>query len=422
MTGHASSTVARHRILDNITHFVRVLRRAGLAIGTDRALRAVHAIEVVGVQRRADVRAALAASLLTRRDELEVFDAAFDAFWRDPKLLERMMHMALPTIIARDGGRERPQRARRVEEALQASGTRARPRERDDETEIRFEALLGHSERERLRTADFEAMSAQEYRAALHLAESIALPLSPIRVRRRQAATRGRIDLRRSLRRMTRYPDLVMPARTAPRQRPPPLVILIDISGSMERYARLFLHFAHGLTRRDPRVQTLVFGTRLTPLSRSLRNRDPDLALQAASGLIADWSGGTRIASSLAEFNRRWARRLLTGNAALLLVTDGLDRDESGDLSRQAALLSRFAHELVWLNPLLRFEGFEPRAAGVRALLPHVDRFLPIHNLDSLENLGRALASAPGKAESRRMTRSTDRGGNARGADARRRT
>lgn len=387
-----------HRILDNITHFVRILRKAGLPVGTDRALRAAQAIEAVGVERREDVRAALMTTLLTRREQREVFDAAFDAFWRDPALLERMMLMALPKVSGRRAEPDAPKRPRRVEEALQASGQAARAeRERSQDEEIRFEAMLGHSERERLRKADFEAMSAEEYRMALRLATTIELPLAPVRVRRLVGSARGRVDLRRSLRRMSRHPDTLVPALSTHRRRPPPLVILIDISGSMERYARLFLHFAHGLTRRDPRVRTLVFGTRLTPLSRTLRNRDPDAAMESAAELIADWSGGTRIASSLAEFNRKWARRLLTGNAALLLVTDGLDRDEGGGLSRQAALLSRFAHELVWLNPLLRFDGFEPRAAGVRAILPHVDRFLPMHNLDSLQALGRALATPPGR-------------------------
>jgi len=388
-----------HRILDNITHFVRILRRAGLPVGTDRALRAVQALEAVGLERRDDVRAALMSTLLTRHDQQDVFDAAFEAFWRDPKLLERMMLMALPTIRGRGAEPEATKRPRRVDEALQAgtpAGRRGQAGAQDEE--IRLEALLGHSERERLRKADFEAMSADEYRAALRLAATIELPLAPVRVRRLAASPRGRIDLRRTLRRMSRNPDTVVPALSAHRRRPPPLVILIDISGSMERYARLFLHFAHGLTRRDPRVRTLVFGTRLTPLSRTLRHRDPDAAMQAAAELIADWSGGTRIATSLAEFNRKWARRLLTGNAALLLVSDGLDRDEGGDLARQAALLSRFAHEFVWLNPLLRFDGFEPRAAGVRALLPHVDRFLPMHNLDSLHALAHALASPPGRS------------------------
>jgi uncharacterized protein with von Willebrand factor type A (vWA) domain len=148
-------------------------------------------------------------------------------------------------------------------------------------------------------------------------------------------------------------------------------------------------------------VHTLTFGTRLTNITRSLRHRDPDVALQQADALVQDWKGGTRIASCLDEFNRHWARRLLGSNAALLLVTDGLDRDEHGDLGRAAAQLRRHAHRIVWLNPLLRFDGFEPRAAGVRALLPHVDRFLPVHNLASLADLRRALQQPAADAATR---------------------
>jgi uncharacterized protein with von Willebrand factor type A (vWA) domain len=257
------------------------------------------------------------------------------------------------------------------------------------------------SERERLQHADFESMSASEFARARRLAESVPLPVRPLRTRRRAPSGRGQVDLRRALRRAARAPDTIDLPRSAPRRRPPPLVILIDISGSMDRYARAFLHYAYGLTQHHRRVHTLVFGTRLTDISRCLRDRDPDLAIERAAALVQDWQGGTRIASNLAAFNRLWARRLLTGNAALLLVTDGLDRDEHGSLSAEAARLARFSHELVWLNPLLRYQGFEPRAAGVRALLPHVDRMLPVHNLASLADLGNALGRRPERVRER---------------------
>ena len=190
---------------------------------------------------------------------------------------------------------------------------------------------------------------------------------------------------------MARQPHTLAPLYTRAREETPALVVLLDISGSMERYSRLLLHYVHGLMRRSLRVHTLTFGTRLTHITRCLRERDPDVALRLADEAVRDWKGGTRIASSLHEFNQRWARRLLGANAAVLLVTDGLDRDEHGDLGAAAARLRRLAHQVVWLNPLLRFDGFEPKAAGVRALLPHVDRMLPVHNLASLADLGRAL-------------------------------
>jgi uncharacterized protein len=190
---------------------------------------------------------------------------------------------------------------------------------------------------------------------------------------------------------MVRQPHTLTPAFTRARFEMPTLVVLLDISGSMDRYARLFLHYVHGLTRRHLKVHTFTFGTRLTNITRCLKHRDPDVALALADAQVHDWKGGTRIASSLEEFNRRWARRVLTGNAAVLLVSDGLDRDDTGALAHAAAQLQRMAHEVVWLNPLLRFDAFQPKASGVRALLPHVDRFLPVHNLASLADLGAAL-------------------------------
>ena len=194
---------------------------------------------------------------------------------------------------------------------------------------------------------------------------------------------------------MARQPHTLAPAYTRPREEMPALVVLLDISGSMDRYSRLLLHYVHGLMRRALKVHTLTFGTRLTHITRCLRERDPDVALRLADEQVQDWKGGTRIASSLHEFNQLWARRLLGGNAAVLLVTDGLDRDEQGDLSAAAAQLHRMAHQVVWLNPLLRYEGFQAKASGVRALLPHVDRFLPVHNLASLADLGHALRAPP---------------------------
>ena len=379
-------------IAENIVHFARVLRAAGMPIGPDRVLAAMAAVEHVGLNRRDDVHAALSAVMLDRHEQQVIFDAAFDAFWRDPKLLEQLMYLLLPKISGR-GDKAVPPRANRLADALAAPRPSAPPNPANNtaDEELSFDTSFTFSERERLQHADFESMTAAEFELAKRLAEQLPLPVAPVRRRRHEAARRGRLDLRATMQRMARNPHTLMPAFTRERRELPTLVVLLDISGSMERYARLLLHYVHGLTRRYLKVHTLVFGTRLTNITRSLRHRDPDVALQHADSQVQDWKGGTRIASCLAEFNHRWARRLLASNAALLLMTDGLDRDEHGDLAQAAAQLRRLAHQIVWLNPLLRFDGFEPRAAGVRALLPNVDRFLPVHNLASLADLGRAL-------------------------------
>jgi hypothetical protein len=383
-------------LAENITHFTRVLRRAGLPVGPDRALQAIAAVEAVGVDRREDVHAALSAVMLDRHEQQPTFDAAFDTFWRDPKRLGQLMAAMLPSI---DGGdaKERAARANRLAEALAPTRPDAPPPRASDgpDDEIRLDAAMTSSDRERLQRADFETMTTAEFDLAKRIAERAPLPVVPVRQRRHEAADRGRIDLRRSLQCMARRPDLLEPAFTRARVEWPPIVVLLDISGSMERYSRMFLHYVHGLARRLPsRVHAFTFGTRLTDITRCMRHRDPDEALALADARVADWRGGTRIAASLDEFNHRWARRVLGANAAVLLVTDGLERGEHDDverLDRAIAMLHRSAHRVVWLNPLLRYAGFEPRAAGVRTMLAHVDRFLPVHNLASLADLGRAL-------------------------------
>ncbi|MCP5265005.1 MAG: VWA domain-containing protein [Burkholderiaceae bacterium] len=381
------------RLAENVAHFARVLRKAGLPVGPDRTLLALEVIEAVGLDRREDVHAALGSVMVRARDQQHIFDAAFAAFWADPHLLEKVLHLMLPTISGR-GSKEHEKKPRRLEEALRADQSPAVPPvdpAHEEGEEHQIDAVMTFSDRERLRHADFESMSTDEYLQASRVAQTIDLPLRPILIRRARPATRGRVDLRRTLLRMARAPDTVAPAYSCPQRKRPALVLMVDVSGSMERYARIFLHFAHGLTRRHKTTHSFVFGTRLTPLTAVMRERDPDEAMKAAAREIEDWSGGTRIAGTLHEFNWQWARRILSRNAALILVTDGLDRDENGDLRRESALLSRFAHEFVWLNPLLRYDGFEPRAAGIRALLGSVDRFLPVHNLDSIESLGRSL-------------------------------
>jgi uncharacterized protein with von Willebrand factor type A (vWA) domain len=383
-------------IADNIVHFARVLRHAGMAIGPDRVLAALAAVELVGLQRRDDVHAALSAVMLERHEQQTLFDAAFDTFWRDPKLLEQMMYLLLPKISGR-GEKHRPPRANRLAEALATprAPEAPNPANQTAKEELQFDTHFTFSERERLQKADFESMTTAEFELAKKLAEELPLPVQPVRRRRHENATNarhgGRLDLRATLQRMARQPHTLKPMYTRPREETPALVVLLDISGSMDRYSRLLLHYVHGLTRRALKVHTLTFGTRLTNITRCLKERDPDVALRLADEQVQDWKGGTRIASALHEFNQLWARRLLGANAALLLITDGLDRDEHGGLEAAAAQLHRMAHQVVWLNPLLRYEGFQARASGVRALLPHVDRFLPVHNLASLADLGDAL-------------------------------
>ena len=237
-------------------------------------------------------------------------------------------------------------------------------------------------------------MSAAELVEAKKMLAELRLPLPLIRTRRKRISVNGKsIDLRATLRESLREGgEIIRLVRAAPTELHPPLVVLCDISGSMNPYSRMFLHFLHAITNDRDRVTVFVFGTRLTNITRQLRHRDVDVAMAKVADAIKDWSGGTRIGASLREFNWRWGRRVLAQNACVLLVSDGLDREAGEGLGEEMERLAKSCHRLVWLNPLLRYEKFEARPAGVRAMLPHVDLFLPVHNLKSLVDLARTLS------------------------------
>lgn len=392
---------AHGMLASNVVGFVRLLRATGMPVGIDRSLAAVSALEAVGVSRRTDVHAALSAVLIGRREQQTLFDAAFDAYWRDPAASEPSLADLLPAAAPRAPTAAAMPLPARLEQALRPRRPAASPKT-DGPDGSPVEATLAWSDRERLQTRDFETMTPEEFRAACRLVEQVPLPVDPVRIRRWRPARAGAIDLRATLMRAARDPLFGGVSRRRRRERVPPLVILCDVSGSMERYARILLHYAHALARRQPRIAVFTFGTQLTDITRALRHRDPDEAVARAARAVPDWSGGTRIGPCLDAFNRHWARRVLGGNATLLLMSDGLDRADDPTLGHAAARLGRLAHRLVWLNPLLRFEGFEPRAAGVRALLPHVDRHLPVHSLASLEDIGRAIRAADAPPPTRR--------------------
>ncbi|OYD85362.1 vWA domain-containing protein [Azospirillum brasilense] len=385
----------------NLMHFARALRAAGLPVGPGKLLQAVEAVEAVGIGNRTDFYWALHAVFVNRRDQREVFDQAFHVFWRNPDILKRMMGLMLPTIRTESPDAQDPL-SRRVADALRGTAPEA---EGPEKSEIEVDAAFTVSAQERLQEKDFEKMSAAEMAEAKRMLARIALPVAEVTTRRHRPDPRGpRVDPRATLRRMLRSGgDLADLARRSRRTRPPPLVVLCDISGSMTRYSRMLLHFMHAVSNDRDRVHSFVFGTRLTNITRHLRHKDVDVALDAVSAAVADWSGGTRIGTALHAFNRTWARRVLGQGAVVLLITDGLDRDAGEGLAAEAERLHKSCRRLVWLNPLLRWEGFAPKSSGIRALLPHVDDFRPVHNLNSLAGLADALnRDGPRRAESLR--------------------
>ncbi|MBV8627144.1 MAG: VWA domain-containing protein, partial [Paraburkholderia sp.] len=325
-------------------------------------------------------------------DERELFDAAFDLFWRDPDWEGKLRALLLPKV---QNGMPPPPRNNRLADALAVRAPPGQRGHKPQETEQHeLHAHVTFSAEERLRHRDFETLTADEWRTLRHLIRGQRLPLATEPTRRLKASSRGtHADLRASARHAVRAGgDWTVWKYRAAVERKPPLVLLLDISGSMSSYSRAVLYFCHALLQSRERLQVFLFGTRLTNATRALRERDPDVAIAAIAEQVVDWSGGTRIGAALAEFNRRWARRVLTGRATVLLVTDGLDHEAIDVLESEMARLHRFAHRVVWLNPLLRYSAFAPKARGVQAMLPHVDAHRPVHNLESLAAFGRDLA------------------------------
>ncbi|HLX06256.1 MAG TPA: VWA domain-containing protein [Thermoanaerobaculia bacterium] len=373
----------------NVIHFTRLLRRAGLRLGPASGLDALAAAAVVDVLRRGELYWALHAVLVKRPEDFDLFDQAFRLFWRDPLGVEPALAQLLPHLRLPRA----PAVSRRLAEACHQPDGPARGQRPGLADRVEIDAALTFSADEVLRTRDFEQMSADELTRARRLVARLAVAPRPVRTRRFAPDPHGdQIDLARTARDSRKTFGDLAPLRFRSRiRRPPPLVVLCDISGSMGRYSEMLLHFLHALLAARGRVHAFLFATRLTQVTRLLRRRDPDEALARCGREVMDWAGGTRLRACLHEFNRAWSRRVLGHGAVVLLVTDGLDRDPEPGLAAEADRLHRSCRRLVWLNPLLRWEGFSPRAQGVRALLPHVDEHRPVHNLDSLEALGRAL-------------------------------
>jgi uncharacterized protein with von Willebrand factor type A (vWA) domain len=378
------------RLADNIIYFARVLRRAGLPVGPGTIIDALDAVQAAGLSTREDFYWTLHAVFVKRHEHSLVFGQAFRTFFQKRGYLDQLLAMMLPQAPGTPAAAPKPAAAR-VQEALFADLNKSFTNEGRTRE---IAATLTASDEEVLRKKDFAQMSAAELAAAREAIKRLTLSLDEVKTRRLVRDRRGhRIDLRRTLRASLKAGGALIDLnfRGAGR-RPPPLVALLDISGSMEEYTRLFLHFLHAVSDARKRVHVFLFGTRLTNVSRALKTKDPDEALAACSASVADWSGGTRIATSLHAFNRLWARRVLGQGAVVLLITDGLERDPDDRLGFEIDRLHRSCRRLIWLNPLLRFAGFEAKAHGIKTMLPHVDEFRPIHNLASVADLVRALA------------------------------
>ncbi|WP_043917075.1 vWA domain-containing protein [Jannaschia aquimarina] len=386
------------RLAENIAHFAAALRRAGVPAGPDRVLLATRAVAAAGFTDKADFAHALEAVFVRRPEHRAVFRQLFRLYWRDPRFLEHMMGLLTPTVRGVQEERRAQAAEKRAAQALLGDSAPEMPETDEEEAgeELEIDASATASSREVLRTLDFEQMSTEEMARAKRVLATLRLPVDPLPTRRRIASPHGGVDRRATLRAALRKGAL-HELRTASRgKRWPNLVALCDISGSMSAYSRAALHFLHAVSNAQGQgwaeVHAFTFGTRLTNITRHLRTRDVDAALAAAGGEAQDWEGGTRIGACLHSFNRDWSRRVLGQGAIVILVTDGLERGDTDVLEHEARRLHLTARKVIWLNPLLRFDGFAPKAAGIRALLPHVDLLRAGHDIASFEGLAAALS------------------------------
>ncbi len=380
------------KLAENIMHFARVLREAGLPVGPSNVLDAIDAAQMGTLRERDDFYWTLHALLVKRREHSEIFATAFQVFWKKPKMLEQLMQLMYHQIARKADAKPKPAGYKRLADAMfDKALEKTMPAQQDDLIEV--DATFTASADDVLRRKDFEQMSVAEQAQAKAAIAKLRMQRQKIPTRRFQASGTGaHIDMRATLREALR--SGVKLARKHRRVREPPLVVLCDISGSCSNYSRVFLQFLHALSNDRGRVTVFLFGTRLTNVTRDLKMRDVDEALAKVSTHVLDWSGGTRIGSALREFNFKWARRVLTGGAHVLLMTDGLEREDISALREEMQRLRRKTKSIVWLNPLLRYDKFEPKAAGVLAMLPFVDEHRPVHNIESLTELARQFSGA----------------------------
>ena len=376
----------------NIMYFGRALRATGIPVGAGQIVDAVTAVSLVGLNSRNEFYWTLHAIFIKKNEHRELFNQAFHIFWRNPNLLEKMMNLSLPQELTdRDNNKNAEESFRRVAEAFAGSG---QSEQTDEEERDKTEATLTWSPGESLSEKDFEKMSTEEVKEAITVIKTLRLPNMEVPTRRFSNRQTGKtMDMRRTIRQSLKFSGGFIPIIYKTRKtRRPPLVVICDISGSMERYSRMLLHFMHAVTNDRDRVFTFLFGTRLTNVTRSLKNKDVDVALKHVGKEVLDWSGGTRIGLCLAEFNKYWSRRVLSQGGITILISDGLDRDEASGLDIEMARLHRTSRKLIWLNPLLRYKGFEPKSLGIKTMLPHVDEFKTIHNLSSVRELSLLLS------------------------------
>ena len=373
------------KLLENILRFIRLLRNSGIKIGNQSSIDALNSIKILKIGNRNEFYWALYSNLIYRNEDTEIFDQCFHLFWQNPKILQQMFNLLLPQIGTQKAPTTNKKQLKRISDNIQKQNKDVNVEKKD---EIIFDSQMSWSNKSALNTKDFEMMSLEEIRQAeKEIKKFLIKSKTQISRRWKKNDQSTKISTKYTIKKSVKNNGIIHLAFKERIKKFRPVVILIDISGSMESYSRMMLFLSHILIQQYKDIEVFTFGTKLTRITNFLKNKDIDLSLDKVGKFVNDWAAGTKITSSIKDFNFNWSRRLLTQNQTLLLITDGLERDDSGNLDFEINRLSLFANNIIWLNPLLRYKQFEPKVNSIKTILRHVDKHVPIHNLNSIRNL-----------------------------------
>ena len=370
----------------NVIFFARLLRASGISLSSDSILEAIESIKLVGIENKKSFFYALQTCLIKRPEDMKIFAQAFSLFWQNPKFRDRIRELLLPQTRMQGAEEEKEELAKRIQDTL-STPENSKSRVVEEET-LLIDTSGTASDNQLFKDKDFEMMSKDELQMASQSIKELLIKIPRRPFRRSERSSLGKqVSTRESLREAKRNFGSVLPKLVKKKEVSRPVIVLLDISGSMENYSRMMIHFVHNLMQKHKKVHAFLFGTKLTNISFHIKNRDIDVALKEISKATNDWAGGTRIRDSIFTFNKKWVRRVSSSNSIIFLITDGLDRDHSTDLFNQMERLQKSCYKLVWLNPLLRFKDFLPKSISIKRILLNVDAFLPIHSIGSMQNL-----------------------------------
>ena len=375
----------KSKLFENILRFIRLLRNSGIKIGNQSSIDALNSIKILKIGNRNEFYWALYSNLIYRNDDTEIFNQCFHLFWQNPKILQQMFNLLLPQIGTQKAPTNNKKQLKRISDNIQKQNKDVNIEKKE---EIIFDSKMSWSNKSALNTKDFEMMSLEEIRQAeKEIKKFLIKSKTQISRRWKKNDQSTKISTKYTIKKSVKNNGIIHLAFKERIKKFRPIVILIDISGSMESYSRMMLFLSHILIQQYKDIEVFTFGTKLTRITNFLKNKDIDLSLDKVGKFVNDWAAGTKITSSIKDFNFNWSRRLLTQNQTLLLITDGLERDDSQNLDFEINRLSLFANNIIWLNPLLRYKKFEPKVNSIKTILRHVHKHVPIHNLNSIKNL-----------------------------------